>query len=144
MTQEKKNILLKDLYARYYYNPIVCAIGWEEPIRLSTLDMNKLLISALDPPKPYLRPPTSMTEEEKEEYFDVCDEDIKTLSVAMDAPDIIISDRGRTQGYVACKELEWFYEHHFDFTRKIGDEYKTLTDLGLAIEAPEGMYHTKK
>lgn len=41
-------------------------------------------------------------------------------------------------------KLEWLYEHHFDFTRKVGDKYTTLTDMGLAIEAPEGMYNTKK
>lgn len=85
----------------------------------------------------YLRP---MTDKEKEEYFNICDEDIKILSDAISAPDIIISDKGRMHGYVVCKELEWLYEHHFDFIRKIGDKYTTLTDLGLALKAPKGMY----
>lgn len=91
--------------------------------------------------KPYLRELSDMTKEEKEDYFNICDEDIETLRMAMDAPDIIMSHRGRTQGYVACKELEWLYEHHFDFIRKVGDKYTTLTDMGLALKAPKGMYN---
>lgn len=89
----------------------------------------------------YLRPISDMTEGEQEEYFNICSEDIKILSDSIDAPDIIISDKGRIQGYVAYKELEWLYKHHFDFIRKVGDKYTTLTDLGLALEAPEGMYN---
>lgn len=148
MTQEEKQLLLKDLCSRLPYHPIVkiyndswegCQFG-EFDNNLSYHHVEAFVCDRIEI-EPYLRPMSSMTEEEKEEYFNVCDEDIKILSTAMDAPDIIISDKGRTQGYVAYKELEWLYEHHFDFIRKVGDKYTTLTDMGLALKAPDGMYN---
>lgn len=158
MTQEDKELLLKDLCGRLpygvkfrYFSEFADGEDPEFDNTITVIDVANEAILDEDHEDyipirqimPYLRPMSSMTEEEKEDYFNVCDEDIKTLSVAMDVPDIIISDRGRTQGYVTHKELEWLYEHHFDFIRKIGDEYKTLTELGLAIEAPENMYNDK-
>lgn len=92
MTQKDKNILLKDLCARLYYNPMVCAIGWEGPIRINNLNINRLLISTLDPPKPYLRPMSSMTEEEKEGY-----------------------NNARSDYYDDLETYDWFNEHHFDY-----------------------------
>lgn len=154
MTQEEKQLLMKDLCTRLPYG-VICCVTHKKNGKLVKEDMklsgifedgnfyflNKMGSTYSDNYIPYLRPISSMTEEEKEDYFNICDEDIETLIKAMDAPDIIISDRGRTQGYVTHKELEWLYEHHFDFIRKVGDEYKTLTELGLAIEAPENMYN---
>lgn len=156
MTQEERELLLKDLCARLpygikvHYQEEICSIDCVCPdgkillidkygTQLPNIGNN--LFEDINNIKPYLHPMSSMTEEEKEDYFNVCDEDIETLSKAMDAPDIIISDRGRTQGYIACKELEWLYKHHFDFIRKVGGEYKTLVDLGLALEAPKEIYN---
>lgn len=151
MTQEEKQLLLRDLCARLPYHTKCYNISTEEDFELSDVtDMDTEYPSfdyghaKIEDIKPYLRPMSSMTKEEKEDYFNICNEDFETLDKAEDAPYIIISDKGRTQGYIAHKELEWLYEHHFDFIRKVGDEYKTLTDLGLAIEAPEGMYNVKK
>ena len=64
--------------------------------------------------RPYLRSLSKMTATEEEEY-----------------------DRLFPYGAVLSpvqigKVVEWFYKHHFDFTG--------LIDMGLAIEAPEGMY----
>lgn len=154
MTQEEKQLLVKALRGYFPYG-VICSVVHkkdgrlvEEDMKLSGMfeDGNFYFLDEMGSTYsykyiPYLRPMSSMTEEEQEDYFNICNEDIKTLTKAMDAPDIIISDRGRTQGYVAHKELEWLYQHHFDFIRKVGDEYKTLTELGLAIEAPDNMYN---
>lgn len=142
MTQEEKILLLKDLCARLPYGVIMTNVGLlETHYPLTCEDLHDAMFNDGWDDVPYLRSIPSMSEKEKEEYFNVCDEDIETLSTAMDAPDIIISDKGRTQGYVAYKELEWLYEHHFDFIRKVGDKYTTLTDMGLALKAPDGMYN---
>ena len=79
--------------------------------------------------KPYLRPMSSMTDEEKEDvrlYFRKSIDDIKgkpneeqfILSFCQDA---II--------------LDWFNAHHFD--------YRGLIERGLALEAPDNMYKTE-
>lgn len=123
MTQKDKNLLLKDLCARLYYNPMVCAIGWEGPIRINNLNINRLLISTLDPPKPYLRPMKSMTEKEREH-----------LQLLHD----IISDENYGDGFspTAWETISEFNDyccaHHLDNRGLIGK--------GLALEAPDNMY----
>lgn len=62
--------------------------------------------------RPYLRSLSKMTAAEEEEYEIL----LHSLNV--------------------FKIVEWFYEHHIDFTG--------LIDLGLAIEAPDGMYVKSK
>ena len=64
--------------------------------------------------KPYLRPISSITEEEKE-YFGIpfTSEGLVTLTDT-----------------VEC--MDWLNAHHFD--------YRGLIEKGLALEAPKGMY----
>ena len=64
--------------------------------------------------KPYLRPMSSMTEEEKLEYV-----------IAWDS----------RQPYLPTEAMDWLNEYHFD--------YRDLIEKGLALEAPEGMYKTE-
>lgn len=66
--------------------------------------------------KPYLRPMSSMTDDEWEEYKDLlyC---VKYADNTLLAVNMFNS---------------WLNEHHFD--------YRGLIDKGLAIEAPKGMY----
>lgn len=68
--------------------------------------------------KPYLRPMSSMTEEER----------IESLNFAWK------DDYGRLACYDEniSKYIDWLNAHHFD--------YRGLIEMGLAIEAPEGMY----
>ena len=74
--------------------------------------------------RPYLRPMSSMTEEEIREFTSL----------------IFISD-STSYGYLkecvlfaiySAKALDWLNTHHFD--------YHGLIEKGLALEAPEGMY----
>ena len=78
--------------------------------------------------KPYLRPMSSMTEEEKKEYDELCDNCLERDSV-----DYNISTLDRTQLVFV---IDWLYEHHFDF--------RGFIEKGLALEAPEGIYNIKK
>ena len=118
MTQEDKQLLIKDLCAKICY----CVKGLHRG-RVELLDCIDLFGEYqvcgyyfwfnLDtvPFKPYLRPMSSMTEEEWTEYEDMCD-----------------SFRG--EGFYEL--IDWLNEKHFD--------YRGLIEKGLALEAPEGMY----
>ena len=66
--------------------------------------------------KPYLRPMSSMTEEEKIEW---------------DAEYAYNSRTYSYEGYVG-KMTDWLNKHHFD--------YRGLIEKGLALEAPKDMY----
>jgi len=134
MTQEEeKQLLLKDLCARLPYGLKVKYLYWDEdkgceyPVPMILDDINSdgyirfhgdikeeegsgYILTYL----PYLRPMSSMTEEERKYY--------NSLS-------ILIAD-GECEVY---EEMDWLNEHHFD--------YRGLIEKGLAFEAPEGMYN---
>lgn len=135
MTQEEKDLLLKDLTARLPYG-VKCAVFEDTSIhRLSGVVHYELYFEELDWKeydgfagiqycKPYLRPMSSMTEEEKEEYDCLC-----SCCLEQDTVDYNISTLDRTQFIYV---IDWLNEHHFD--------YRGLIPMGLALEAPEGMY----
>ena len=125
MTQEEKLLLLKDLSARlpygvighYYLNK---SLEWGEPERLINMDLiNERFITqendyAIEEFIVFLRPMSSMTEEEKKEY--------KSFShfVKMNnhKADMIEVD--------LCYELiDWLHTNNFD--------YRGLIEKGLAI-----------
>ena len=70
--------------------------------------------------KPYLRPMSSMTEEEENEY----DATFDTIYVD-----------GHYDSVMTYKSYDWLNAHHFD--------YRGLIGKSLALEAPEGMYDVK-
>lgn len=121
MTQEEKELLLKDLSARLPYG-VFCSIGLDYPLPPQRLFINKLDGTLLDfyedgkdyqvylsEVKPYLRPMSSMTEEEKKEYNLT-----KTLSIV---------------DYPTLKSFDWLNAHRFD--------YRGLIEKGLAIAVTE-------
>ena len=121
---EERQLLLKDLSARLPYNPIV---------RIHDLDVtdddNYIYATYLDSMmsysirlKPYLRPMSSMTEEEEKEYR-------KTM-------DKYISNSDDFSKYT---EYSWTIET-FDFLNAHHLDYRGLISMGLAIEAPKDMY----
>lgn len=111
MTQEEKQMLLKDLCARLSCGVIVRRTYYTLDI---ILDDNWTV-------KPYLRPMSSMTEEEDKEW------QIYKNNIA-ESCDERLEER--------ISELhDWFNCHHFDFHH--------LIEKGLALEAPEGMYKTE-
>lgn len=68
MTEEEKQLLLIELCTRLPYGVIVQFEGWN-PEKLSEVDLNTNVYNGMGGlPIPYLRPMSSMTEEEKDEY----------------------------------------------------------------------------
>ena len=123
MTQEEKQLLIKDLCARLPYGVYVDIYSWQK-------DSPKLLVEcvpgyvneevvlknlagrhSIKEVKPYLRPMSSMTEGEREEVNDL------------------------NMNPFSCSVIDWLNAHHFD--------YHDLIEKGFALEAPEGMYRTE-
>ncbi len=148
MTQEDKELLLKDLSARLPYNLYVRVEEFNVPKneaitegfvgnylkdnRCNDYDadgiLNELADDCIDI-KPYLRPMSSMTEEEFLEYYH-----IKYNKVTYrDKWERIDVGKYHNVGIIPIDEyLDWLNAHHFD--------YRGLIRMGLALEAPEGMY----
>ncbi len=122
MTQEDKDLLLKDLCARLPYG-VICQMEDKLIINDSPFynyTLSERHIELFRKHKgfyilPYLRPMSSMTEEEKEEYLNI---DNRSYSCPMDYAHIPASER-----------IDWLNVHHFD--------YRGLIEKGLAIEVTE-------
>ena len=138
MTQEDKQLLLKDLSTRLSYGVKIRMIHHEikgadpeyvddvfSTTHYNMIDYDDDNYEFL----PYLRPMSSMTEEEKR-YID-------NRWGADNYGDIITYSS--YEGGMSTVELaditgfqDWLNAHHFD--------YRNLIEKGLAFEAPEGMY----
>ena len=131
MTQEDKNLLLRDLSARLSYGVIVKYKSREKEGNVKITYGNIGYVAELGKGwwidcKPYLRPMSSMTEEERKER----------LSSFFQ---IVELNSGLTPLLSALKSFEyidWLNSHHFD--------YHGFIEKSLAIEAPEGMYDLKE
>ena len=130
MTQEEKQLLLKDLCARLPYgvNGLITAhITMSENSTFNRVIDGKLYdrfanlqdswYDNIPSIKPYLRPMSSMTEEEEEEWNSY-------ISVP--------PGKSLRRTPYCIKYMDWLLEHHFDFIH--------LIEKGLALKAPEGMY----
>ena len=143
MTQEEKQLLLKDISARLLYK-VKCRITKKGVVReLKPMDnginipvnqvcditlkktLNTDIINDFDNDnivlKPYLRPMSSMTEEEKQ-WSRWYQQDAKSDNFML---------------YMS-RYVEWLDSNHFDW--RTDGNGKTLIEKGLALEAPEGMY----
>ena len=79
--------------------------------------------------KPYLRPMSSMTEEERSELSKLTNDKFK-FYLYTTKPEIICYEK---YNYIeGLKVLDWLNAHHFD--------YHGLIEKGLALPAPVGMY----
>jgi len=118
MTTEDKQLLLKDLCARLPYRTKIHIIGEggeeiDADLTTSTIDYFESWTV-----KPYLRPMSSMIEEEEEEYN----------RLLMD----VEYYPGKYFVVPATSVVDWLLEHHFDF--------RGLFKKGLALEAKEDTY----
>ena len=124
MTQEEKELVLKDLCARLIYGVIIYVEhDWfEDEVppydALLTVEYQSILNNFSKNPltccliiKPYLRPMTSMTEKEKEEYCNLQDKFLCSSRYSV------------TDAY---ELFDWLNKNHFD--------YRGLIPMGLAIE----------
>lgn len=135
MTQEDKNILLKDLCARIPYR--VKFQG--EDSNVYTLDAaNYFALQVEDMVfKPYLRPMSSMTEEEKNELNAILPCSMSFAYTTKEELIIYTDSEYDGDHYFSCfvEIQDWLNAHHFD--------YRGLIDKGLALEAPADMYKTE-
>jgi len=141
MTQEEKQLLLVDLCARLPYG--VKVLYWHPKsggaerrigelvnvdLRLNCAQLlfrvNEYYFEAdsIDTSKPYLRPMSSMTEEEKYTYRHMLGATLNSEGVSIMF--VYVEDFPMV--------IDWLNAHHFD--------YRGLIEKGLALEAPEGMY----
>lgn len=142
MTQKDKQLLLQDLCARLPYEPWVWfKENWETnpnfkgcQAQLRLYHLEYIVKDSDITLKPCLRPISSMTEEEKEDFYrNVLDMDIEDIRYENDGKlplpynqkdkfiwfeNIYLDD--------AFAVIDWFNAHHFDF--------RNLIEKGLAIE----------
>jgi hypothetical protein len=127
--EKDKELLLKDLCARLLYGvKVVRYVERDNKVEqlIPEMDLSLRLFELSISNqwfiiKPYLRPMSSMTEEERKEYNDI----VKNIIDFIDCPK---SDD-------VCFPIiliDWLNAHHFD--------YRGLISMGLALEAPKGMY----
>lgn len=149
MTQEDKQLLLQELCAMLPYGIMVDRLG--VPHKVLSIKTDSIEIDRgeympasyyLDEVKPYLRPMSSMTEEEAK-YLSVLYglEDILSIKITDEYIEVVVDDgfcstEIRTIWYdeiISSIEIfDWLNAHCFDF--------RGMIEKGLAIEAPEGMY----
>lgn len=146
MTQEDKELLLKDLCARLQYKLHCCVFKLNGDIKenddilygvigdnVVTLKSDKDECLMYYQIKPYLRPMSSMTDEERLEYRKAYEKDFTIIENSLDAPiayrypdGMVVRDK------VIFNEVDWLISNHFD--------YRGLIPMDLALEAPENMY----
>lgn len=142
MTQEEKNLLTKDLCARLPYGVIVDnpnPVGgmWDEVINIDTSTKTVILlydgrVFSIDDVKPYLRPMSSMTEEERKELKNTtCPNGTGYVNEKhLVCP---VNHFGEQISFDFMADIvDWLVSHHFDF--------RGLIEKGLALEALDGMY----
>lgn len=126
MTQEEKELLLKDICARLPYEvkvqykddifTIDYISGIYEEIKLDTPDRYTINISEV---KPYLFPLSSMTEEQKKEYYNLCFEEERE---EREYGEWIT----RIYYHNTIESIDWLNKNYFD--------YRDLIKKGLAID----------
>lgn len=129
MTQEDKNLLIKDLCARFPYN-VVVKYGVNSNINLIVTEISGTErinnIYSIEFCKPYLFPMYSMTEEQKIKYAHLW-EDYADRKYDIIFNGNINYDVDVYKLPVDYQIIDWLNVHHFD--------YRGLIEKGLAIDA---------
>ena len=116
MTQDERDLLLKDLCGRLpykvmaqYYDPEDECETWDEIEGIESSGHVEIgqYILPIEDIKPYLFPLSSMTEEQEREYLNTCN--------------------GYCTYYWTDETFDWLNENHYD--------YRHLIERGLAIDA---------
>jgi len=130
MREEDKELLLKDLCARLPYDVKMEYCGkaysiFSRPFKSVICLINGAgqVSTSLSKCKPYLRPMSDITTDEKMEWFNM-----RQNHCGMSGFNAI-----QERADFTSESLDWLNEHHFD--------YRGLIEKGLALEAPEGMYN---
>lgn len=146
MTQEEKSLLLQDLCARLPYMPKIKIIYQQQGIKGTdegnvSCDfiekiVNDLRNDVITNIQIYLRPMSSMTEEEFEklkEYSGLKYEQLDLASYQNGTYKCLDFYLSEVPSYVVILVFDWLNENMFD--------YRGLISMGLALKASEGMYN---
>ena len=133
MTEANKKLLFIELCARLPYG-VKVKCGRE----ILTLNVNWLQMFQyhLDEIKPYLRPISSMTDEEMDKLFDI-------LKIDKDGEDedwIKINDAVGIKFFFPTGKWVEHVALAYDYLYSIHIDFRGLITLGLAFPAPDGMY----
>lgn len=117
MTQEQKDLLLKDICSRLPYGVKAQCLSHQNPLKILSINPNGVTWVTGDKGypfevdwsdcKPYLFPMSSMTKEQNLEYLRTC--------------------MGGNAGVPTLASFDWCNKNHFD--------YRGLIPMGLAIDA---------
>lgn len=130
MNKKDKDLLIKDLSARVFYG-VKVNIEKDYPNNPQVVERvakdGEIIVDGIRAYdiyyyKPYLRPMSSMTEEETFEFIRISDSILR------------IGER-KSICILSLEQMDWLNAHHFD--------YRGLIEKGLALEALEGMYKTE-
>ena len=131
MTQEERQLLLIDVSARLPYGVYVHFCNTNIDEKLTEISLGETISQIRHNGKgnqglikPYLRPLSSMTGEENKEFQQVIEIELK----ALEGPEGHTIDSAASSAF----QIDFYNKHHFD--------YRGLIPLGLALEAPAGMY----
>lgn len=130
MSQNEKDLLLKDLCARLPYGVnmatsygkgLLTSIRINDSVEKIGVNIDPVLIRmfSVNDVKPYLFPVSSMTEEQKEELNDIFDLDVEVA--------IMHIKNGIPNYFTGINRLNWFLRNHFDIYG--------LIPMNLAIDA---------
>ena len=131
MTQEDKELLLKDLCARTPYGVkvqymnnifVIDYVSSYEEVKLDTSDNWTVGVSEV---KPYLFPLSSMTEEQKEELKQEHIKDEKLYAECLTRA--AKGDKSMRGKVIIHYAMDWCNKNHFD--------YRGLIEKGLVIDA---------
>ena len=121
MTQEEKDLLLKDLSGRLPYG-VKVKFNNINILRLGThTRVGEYVTDVIEPCKPYLFPLSNMTEEQKKE-FSLIACDLNDSDYWRDGNMIYVDDK-----YQLNDIIDFYHKNHFD--------YRGLINKGLAIDA---------
>lgn len=128
MTQEDKILLAKDLFCRALsgvkvnYRGNVYTLGYNMYLKDGNVAFESYpmmyFLEGVEEVKPYLRPMSSMTDEERNEWMEITHAQEWLIIGNLD------------------KATDWLNKNMFD--------YRGLIPMGLALEAKEGMYNFYK
>lgn len=139
MKQEDKQLLLVDLCARLPYG-VICTDNCHGDSRVFYMDVEDESVyytdfdeyGLIENCKPYLRPMSSMTEEEFEslkEYSGLKYEQLDLASYQNGTYKCLDFYLSEVPSYVVVLVFDWLNVHHFD--------YRGLVEMGLAIAVTE-------
>lgn len=145
ITQEDKDLLLIDLCAKWpygvkinfwlpvgngkYERKVGTLVGIDKRLPTDELIIkinNSFVQDCVETSKPYLRPMSSMTEEEKLQYNST--REWKYV------------DNDHYEWFDTIKTFDWLNANFFDYRKD--EQGKSMIEKGLALKAPADMYKT--